>query len=67
MTIKDYLERKLRKRGRFSAYSPTNIPLEITTEDFILRDDRNPLSFDMDCEALEEYCEQLALRTTPNK
>ena len=48
MTIKDYLERKLRKHGRFSAYSPTNIPLEITTEDFILRDGRNPLSFDMD-------------------
>ena len=67
MTIKDYLERKLRKRGHFSAYSPTNIPLEITTEDYILRDGRNPLSFDMDCEALEEYCEQLALRTTPNK
>ena len=65
MTIKDYLERKLRKCGRFTAYSPTNIPLEITTEDFILRDGRNPLSFDMDCEALEEYCEQLALRTTP--
>ena len=65
MSIKDYLERKLQKRGRFSAYSLTNIPLEITTEDYILRDGRNPLSFDMDCEALEEYCEQMALRTTP--
>ena len=45
MTIKDYLERKLRKRGRFSAYSPTNIPLEITTEDYILRDGKSNRSY----------------------
>lgn len=62
MTIKECLERKLKKRGRFTTYSPTNIPLDITTEDFILRDGRNPLSFDMDCDVLEEYCQQLGLR-----
>ena len=67
MSIKDYLERKLKKHGCFTVYSPTNIPLDITTEDYILRDGRNPLSFDMDCEALEEYCQQIGLCTAPNK
>ena len=51
MSIKDYLERKLKKHASFSVYSPTNIPLDITTEDYILREGTTPLSFDMDCEA----------------
>ena len=50
MSIKDYLERKLKKHASFSVYSPTNIPLGITTEDYILREDTTSLSFDMDCE-----------------
>jgi hypothetical protein len=67
MTIKECLERKLKKRGRFTTYSPTNIPLDITTEDFILCDTRTTLSFDMDCEDLEEYCQQLGLRAESAK
>ena len=65
MSIKDYLERKLKKHASFSVYSPTNIPLDITTEDYILREGTTPLSFDMDCDALEAYCQQLGLYTKP--
>ena len=65
MSIKDYLERKLKKHTSFTVYSPTNIPLDITTENYILREGTTPLSFDMDCEALEEYCQQLGLCAKP--
>lgn len=67
MSIKDYLERKLKKHTSFTVYSPSNIPLDITTEDYILREGANPLSFDMDCDALEEYCQQIGLCTDTNK
>jgi len=67
MSIKDYLERKLKKHASFTVYSPANIPLGITTEDYILREDTTSLSFDMDCEDLAEYCEQCDLRTTLTK
>ena len=67
MSIKDYLERKLKKHASFTVYSPANIPLGITTEDYILREDTTSLSFDMDCEDLAEYCEQCDLHTTLTK
>ena len=67
MSIKDYLERKLKKHASFTVYCPTNIPLGITTEDYILCEGTAPLSFDMDCEDLEEYCEQCDLHTALTK
>ena len=67
MSIKDYLERKLKKHTSFTVYSPSNIPLGITTEDYILCEGTTSLSFDMDCEDLAEYCEQCDLHTTLTK
>ena len=67
MSIKDYLERKLKKHASFTVYSPANIPLGITTEDYILCEGTAPLSFDMDCEDLAEYCEQCDLHTALTK
>ena len=65
MSIKDYLERKLKKHTSFTVYSPSNIPLGITTEDYILCEGTTSLSFDMDCDALEAYCQHLGLYTKP--
>ena len=65
MITKDYFEKQIKKRGSVTVYSQDNIPLTITEEPYLTREDRPSLTFEMDCADLALYCKLFALQLKP--
>lgn len=62
----ELLEKQLKKYGKFTVYQPNNTPLTITRESYLCRDGTDPLTFDMDCRDLADYCCRVGLSFKPN-
>lgn len=65
MITKDYFEKQIKKHGSITVYSQDNIPLTITEEPYLTREDSPSITSEMDCADLVLYCKLFALQLTP--
>lgn len=67
MIAKDYFDKQLSKRDKLTVYSRDNVPHTIAKEHHLITEPDRNLYFDLDCKALEKYCDMLGLALKPAK